>query len=114
MSVSIVPLVLLTALAARPAGEQQGGPREIEAEVVCIGCELRKNDGIDSQCSLYAKHEHGLLVDSGQIWSIVNNETGHELRTDHDFLTRRVRVSARPLPRAQYLDVRSVELIPNR
>ncbi len=105
------PLALAASLAAGDSSHEQ---RVFEAEVVCIGCELKKSAGVESQCSLYAKHEHGLLMESGQIWSILDNEAGHGLRTDHDYLTRRVRVRAIPLPRAHYMDIRSVELLPAR
>ncbi|MAE72274.1 MAG: hypothetical protein CME06_17625 [Gemmatimonadetes bacterium] len=115
MPYPIPVLSLPFALAATiGAGESELDQKVFEAEVVCIGCELKRSAGVDAQCSVYAKHEHGLLMESGQIWSILDNETGHGLRTDHDYLTRRVRVSAVPLPRAQYMDIRSVELLPTR
>jgi hypothetical protein len=103
--------ILLLALAVPGNPAHRSTTRIFSAEVVCIGCELKKSDGITPQCNLYSHHEHGLLLPSGQIWSILDNDAGHNLRTDHDYLTQKVRVRARPLPRAQYMEILSFDVL---
>lgn len=104
---------LLFTLAAPTNPPKVSATRVFKARVVCIGCELKKSDGVSPQCNLYSHHEHGLLLPSGQIWSILDNDRGHGLRTDHDYLTQTVLVHAHPLPRAQYMDILSVEVLPS-
>lgn len=110
MSFASLALWALLPLMAAPSGAAPEA-RKFEAEVVCIGCELSSSDQALAQCNLHAQHEHGLKVESGQIWSILDNEKGHSLRTDHDFLTKRVLVRARPLYRAQYMEIIEFEVL---
>ena len=62
------------------------GKTTLTGEIVCVGCSLKKLDGANAQCSLYAQHAMGFKTGDGTLWSIVDNEIGHDIIRGHTLL----------------------------
>jgi hypothetical protein len=55
----------------------------IEGKLVCIGCSLKKLDGANAQCNLFAHHAIGFKTADGSLWSIIDNAAGHDVIRGH-------------------------------
>ncbi len=58
----------------------------LQGELVCLGCSLKKLDGANAQCNLFAHHAIGFKTLDGTLWSIVDNEKGHDIIRAHALL----------------------------
>ena len=61
----------------------------IEGELVCIGCSLKKLNGANAQCNLYAHHAIGFKAKDSTLWSIVDNADGHDVIRAHKLLGKK-------------------------
>ncbi|MGL1935375.1 MAG: hypothetical protein OCD01_10150 [Fibrobacterales bacterium] len=68
--------------------DTQKGLNEItlKGELVCTGCSLKKLDGANAQCNLFAHHALGFRSADGTIWNIVDNAKGHDVIRAHTLL----------------------------
>lgn len=78
---------------------------ELEGTIVCVGCELTKESGADSQCTLHAKHAQGLLLKDGTLWTILDNGRGHVVRTNDKLRGKEVKVHGWKYPKAQTIEL---------
>ena len=58
----------------------------LKGEMVCTGCTLKKLDGANAQCNLFAHHAMGFRSADGTIWNIVDNAVGHDVIRAHTLL----------------------------
>jgi len=58
----------------------------ITGELVCVGCSLKKLNGANAQCNLFAHHALGLKTADGSYWSIIDNAVGHDVIRGHKLL----------------------------
>jgi len=85
--------------------------KEFAGKIVCIGCQLRNQDGgANSMCSLHSKHAQGLLMEDGTLWTFVDNERGHKVITNKKMLGKNVKVSGWSFPKAQYIELAKYKL----
>ena len=61
----------------------------LTGELLCIGCALKKLDGANAQCDLYAHHAIGFKTGDGTLWSIVDNAKGHDIIRGHTLLEKK-------------------------
>ena len=61
----------------------------ITGELICTGCSLKKLDGANAQCNIYAHHALGFKSADGTIWNIVDNAVGHDIIRAHNLLEKK-------------------------
>lgn len=68
----------------------KGTPKTtLTGEMVCLGCSLKKLDGQNAQCDLYAHHAIGFKAADGTLWNIVDNAKGHDVVRAHQLLEKK-------------------------
>lgn len=84
----------------------------IKGELVCIGCSLKKLDGANAQCNLYSHHEIGVRTGDGLLWSIVDNEKGHDITRAHRLLEKGVKatITGWLYPIAHFIEIDEIEV----
>lgn len=115
-------LILLSALAvfglsAAPAGaggwdkEKGLSKTKIVGELICVGCSLKRMDGANAQCGLYAQHALGVKTSDGTFWNIIDNATGHEVIRGHGFLDgKQITIDGYIYPVANMIEIDSFEV----
>lgn len=58
----------------------------IKGELVCVGCSLKKLNGANAQCNLFAHHAIGFKTADGSYWSIIDNAVGHDVIRGHELI----------------------------
>ncbi len=76
-----------------------------EGKIVCIGCTLQAESGVDAQCTLHAKHAQGFLTKDGKLWTLVDNTRGHRVITNAKLLGKDVKVYGWPFKKHQYVEL---------
>ena len=84
----------------------------LRGELVCIGCSLKKLDGANAQCNLYAHHAVGFRTLDGLLWSIVDNEQGHDVIRAHRLLEKGVKASITGYiyPVAHFIEIDTIKV----
>jgi len=84
-------------------------PITLEAEVICLGCSLKKEQGAKAQCSIYG-HRNALRAD-GEIWTILENDEATELINSHEYAGKIVKIEGKSFPGTHIIQVGSFEVI---
>lgn len=58
----------------------------LKGKLVCVGCSLKKLDGANAQCNLFAHHAIGFKSADGTYWSIIDNAIGHDVIRAHELI----------------------------
>ena len=58
----------------------------VKGELVCVGCSLKKLNGANAQCDLFAHHAIGFKTADGSFWSIIDNGAGHDVIRGHELV----------------------------
>jgi hypothetical protein len=83
----------------------------VEAELVCLGCSLKKMSGANAQCGLYTLHDVGVKLGDGSLWSIVNNATGHDTIRAHELVIgKKAKITGWLYPNANHLEIDTIEI----
>jgi hypothetical protein len=83
----------------------------ITGELVCIGCSLKKLDGANAQCNLYSHHAIGFKAQDGTLWSIVDNDKGHDIIRSHNLLEgKKATITGWLFPVAHYIEISKVKV----
>lgn len=83
----------------------------LKGELVCVGCSLKKMNGANAQCSLFAHHAMGFKAGDGTLWSIVDNEKGHDIIRAHTLLgNRSATISGWIYPLAHFVEIDTIEV----
>jgi len=84
----------------------------ITGELVCVGCTLKRMDGANAQCDLYAQHALGVKTADGSIWNIVENGRGHDIIRGHGFLdNKQINIQGYLYPIANMIEIDSAEVV---
>jgi len=93
--------------------DKQKGLNEIalSGELVCVGCSLKKLDGANAQCSLYAQHLIGFKAGDGTLWSIIDNAKGHDITRSHSLLEhKKATITGYMFPLAHFIEVTDIQV----
>ncbi|MCP4353462.1 MAG: hypothetical protein GY795_49060 [Desulfobacterales bacterium] len=83
----------------------------LNGELVCLGCSLKKLDGANAQCNLYAHHAIGFKMADGTLWSIVDNAKGHDVIRAHKLLGRKkATVTGWIFPSAHHIEIDTIKV----
>lgn len=83
----------------------------IEAELVCLGCSLKKLSGANAQCGLYTQHDVGLKLADGSLWSIVNNAAGHDTIRAHKLaIGKTASITGWLYPNANHIEIDTIKI----
>ncbi len=83
----------------------------IEAELVCLGCSLKKISGANAQCSLYSLHDVGVKLADGSLWSIVNNQAGHDTIRAHKLVIgKKAKITGWLYPNANHIEIDTIDI----
>ena len=77
----------------------------VEGKIVCIGCTLSGEYGVDAQCTLHAWHAQGFLDRDGRLWTFVDNNRGHRVISNAKLRGKNVKVYGWPLKKHRYLEL---------
>ncbi|MCP4051128.1 MAG: hypothetical protein GY730_10540 [bacterium] len=109
----IINIFILSSLSFAGGWDKSKGLDKItvEGKLVCIGCSLKKLSGANAQCSLYSQHDTGLQLKDGSIWSIVNNQKGHDIiRAHHTVINKTARITGWLYPNARHIEIDSISV----
>jgi len=83
----------------------------VEAELVCLGCSLKKLSGANAQCGLYTLHDVGVKLPDGSLWTIVNNAVGHDtIRAHKMVIGKKAKITGWLYPNANHIEFESVKI----
>jgi len=83
----------------------------VEAELVCLGCSLKKLSGANAQCGLYTQHDVGVKLADGSLWSIVNNAVGHDTIRAHKLVIGKIAtITGWLYPNANHIEFDSIKI----
>jgi hypothetical protein len=88
-----------------PAKRQRDERVWSEGRLVCIGCTLAREYGVDAQCTLHTRHALGFLDQDGRLWTLVDNLRGHGVITNSRLRDQSVRVYGWTYPEHRYLEL---------
>lgn len=111
--VVLAVLVLSAGVVSAGGWDKKKGMDKItlSGELVCIGCSLKKLDGANAQCDLYAHHAIGFKANDGTLWSIVDNEKGHDVIRSHALLEKKnATITGWLYPLAHYVELDGIEV----
>lgn len=81
-----------------------------QAEVICLGCMLKKEQGGKAQCSDYG-HSNALRTNDGKIWTILENDISTELIHSDDYTGEKVEITGRKFIDTQVVEIESFKVI---
>ena len=76
-----------------------------EGKIVCIGCTLTAQHGVDAQCTLHAKHAQGFLNKDGKLWTFVDNTRGHRVIANSKLQGKDVKIYGWTFEKHQYVEL---------
>ena len=83
----------------------------LKGELVCVGCSLKKLDGANAQCNLYAQHAIGFKAADGTLWSLVDNAKGHDITRALKLLGhKKAEISGWMFPLARFIEIDSIKV----
>ena len=85
----------------------------LTGKLLCIGCTLKKLDGANAQCTLYAHHAIGFQAGDGTLWSIVDNAKGHDIIRAHTLFEKenpKATITGWIYPLAHFIEIDSIEV----
>jgi len=83
----------------------------IKGELVCVGCSLKKLNGANAQCDLFAHHAIGFKTADGSYWSIIDNAVGHDVIRGHELVNKRsATISGWLYPIANMVEIDSITI----
>ncbi len=109
---AIVLFLSVTAVSAGGWDENKGiNQTTLKGELVCTGCTLKKLDGANAQCNLFAQHALGFRSADGTIWNIVDNAVGHDVIRGHKLLGhKKATIKGYIYPIANQVEILSIDV----
>ncbi len=81
----------------------------LKGQLVCLGCSLKKLDGANAQCNLYAHHAIGFKAGDGTLWSIIDNAKGHDIIRAHELLGKKnATITGWMFPVAHFIEIAEI------
>lgn len=88
----------------------EASPVSFKAEVICIGCSLKKGQGAKANCSLYG-HVNALKTEDGRIWTILENDVSTDLINSHEYAGKQIEIMGKKFGGTQVIEIESFKLI---
>lgn len=88
----------------------EASPVSFKAEVICLGCSLKKTQGAKANCSLYG-HVNALRSEDGKIWTILENDISADLINLHEYVGKEVEVTGKRFGGSQVIEIESFNII---
>lgn len=88
----------------------KASPVTFKAEVICLGCSLKKEQGAKALCSIYG-HANALRTEDGKIWTILENDVSTELINSHDYAGKEVEIIGKKFANSSVIEVESFKVI---
>ncbi|MBU4342440.1 MAG: hypothetical protein KKG01_05565 [Candidatus Omnitrophica bacterium] len=85
-------------------------PVSFKAEVICLGCALKKGQGAKTQCSLYG-HVNALKSEDGRIWTILENDASTGLINSHEYAGKQVEITGKKFGGTQIIEIENFKLV---
>lgn len=84
----------------------------LKGNLLCVGCSLKKLNGANAECSLFAHHAVGFKTEDGTIWNIIDNAKGHDIIKAHTLLEKNVpaTITGWIYPIAHAIEIDSIEV----
>lgn len=83
----------------------------LKGHLVCIGCSLKKLDGANAQCNLFAHHAIGFKSADGTYWSIIDNAIGHDVIRAHELIEgKEATIQGWIYPIANMVEIAKIEI----
>ena len=110
----LLPTVLLLALAVavsagEPKAEAKGKSVEMEGTLVCLGCDLKMEQGARAACKDFG-HRHALKTADGRLISFLENKYSADLIKGGDYTGKTIKVKGTYYADANVIDVESFEV----
>ncbi len=83
----------------------------IKGDLVCVGCSLKKLNGANAQCDLFAHHAIGFKTADGSYWTIIDNAAGHDVIRGHELINKKsATISGWLYPVANMIEIDSITI----
>lgn len=84
----------------------------LKGNLLCVGCNLKKLNGANAECSLFAHHAVGFKTEDGAIWNIIDNAKGHDIIRAHTLLEKNIpaTITGWIYPIAHAIEIDSIEV----
>lgn len=83
----------------------------LKGKLVCVGCSLKKLDGANAQCNLFAHHAIGFKSADGTYWSIIDNAIGHDVIRAHELVEGKdATINGWIYPIANMIEIEGIEV----
>jgi len=93
-------------ITAQMASLNKGGQVDIEGQLVCLGCSLKKSEGAHAECSTYG-HKHALKTTEGVYLTLLENKQSADLVKGEKYHNKLVSIHGVYHANANTLDVES-------
>lgn len=95
---------------ARLNAVTEASPVSFKAEVICLGCALKKGQGAKANCSLY-NHANALKSEDGRIWTILENDISTDLINSHEYAGKQVEITGKKFAGTQVIEIETFKII---
>lgn len=113
-ALTVVFLFAMASLAFAGGWDKSKGVDKItlKGNLLCVGCNLKKLNGANAECSLFAHHAVGFKTEDGTIWNIIDNAKGHDIIRAHTLLEKSVpaTITGWIYPIAHAIEIDSIEV----
>jgi hypothetical protein len=114
IGISLLSLLFCATLASAGGWNADKGLDKVtlKGQLVCVGCSLKKLDGANAQCNLFAHHAIGFKTADGLLWSFVDNAKGHDVIRAHKLVEKgkNATVTGWIYPAAHFIEIDSVDV----
>jgi len=87
----------------------EASPVSFKAEVICLGCALKKGQGAKAQCSLYG-HVNAIRSEDGRIWTILENDVSTELINSHEYAGKQIEITGKKFSGTQVIEIETFKI----
>ncbi|HBR21141.1 MAG TPA: hypothetical protein DD713_01010 [Nitrospiraceae bacterium] len=113
-ALTVVFIFAMASLAFAGGWDKEKGMDKItlKGNLLCVGCSLKKLNGANAECSLFAHHAVGFKTEDGTIWNIIDNAKGHDIIRAHTLLEKNVpaTVTGWIYPIAHAIEIDSIDV----
>jgi len=110
----VIFLIVVVGLAATLiAGEisesDHAGHANFDGQLVCLGCDLKGNQGARAECSVYG-HDHALKTEDGKFINFLENKYSADLMAGEKYHNQQIKVHGIYFADANLIDVEWFEV----
>ena len=82
----------------------------LHGHIDCINCYLAKHDHAKNYCSEYG-HYYGLITDTGEIYSFVQNELSNEIQSHPEYAHNDVKIDGWVFHQANFIEIDNYQIL---